>query len=106
MGTPESSARNRRKPSSDLGGGLGGCPSDLAPHRDSCHSRIRTAGFDSRSSSSCSRYLGSGIAVCCQSVLEEGRIRVLNRRLGVLPPHCVPPQVSEIPQKRAGTPRN
>lgn len=33
---------------------------------------------------------GSGIAVCCQSVSEEGRIRVLNRRLGVLPPHCVP----------------
>ena len=72
MGTPESSARNGRKPSSDLGGGLGGCSSDLASHRDSCHSRIRTARFDSRSSSSCSRYLGSSIAVCCQSVSEEG----------------------------------
>ena len=84
MGTPESSTRNGRKPSSDSGGGLGSCSSDMAPHRDSCHPRIRTARFNSRSSSSCSRHLGSSFAVSRQSVSQEGRIRVLNRGLGVL----------------------
>jgi DNA-directed RNA polymerase specialized sigma24 family protein len=56
MGTPESSTRSGRKPSSDFGGGLGSCSSDMAPHRDSCHPRIRATGVKSRSDSSCSGY--------------------------------------------------
>ena len=89
-GTPESSTRNGRKRSSDSGGGLGSCPSDMAPHHDSCHPRIRTTGVKSRSGSSCSRHLGSSFAVSRQSVSQEGRIRIHYRRLSVISSHCVP----------------
>lgn len=82
----------------------------MAPHRDSCHPRIRTTGVKSRSDSSCSRHLGSSFAVSRQSVSQvlnfleypfTVRVRSLHGPLEINLKHgVVPSGVTSKPAKR------